>query len=94
MNHGFKKKHFDYRYTLMVKCWQPLPLDRPSFKEIRVEIEQMLKNATSNFQVDNNSEEGDTNRQLKSNGHEMDEIEVYIPNQLIYDAVITAEYKL
>lgn len=78
----------------MVKCWQPLPLDRPSFKEIRVEIEQMLKNATSNVPVDNNSEEGDTNRHLKSNGHEMDEIEVYIPNQLIYDAVITAEYKL
>jgi Protein tyrosine kinase. len=36
-------KSFNYRYKVMTSCWNEVPSERPSFKELTMTFEQMLE---------------------------------------------------
>ncbi|CAL8094563.1 unnamed protein product [Orchesella dallaii] len=70
-------------YELMIKCWQPDPLERPTFQEVRVTLEQMLNEVKTVVGIGSNCDsspnEMDTTYSNMPQPCE-DDIEVYIPN--------------
>lgn len=64
----------------MLACWQPEPKDRPTFEELNKELQKLLNDARSLL---GESESINEKAEMDEDDDEEDDIEIYIPNQVI-----------
>lgn len=72
----------------MTKCWQPKPTDRPTFKEVRKELETMLESISKITGTNHKPGENLQNSRSSTDSDPLEEaLEVYIPTNIIPESV-------